>query len=61
MAELRVREPFRQGGLAGSGLIVVNAPWGLDEELGLILPALAERLGIGEWGRGPVDWLVPPA
>jgi 23S rRNA A2030 N6-methylase RlmJ len=61
MAELRVREPFRQGGLAGSGLIVVNAPWGLDVELALIVPALAGRLGIGEWGRGTVEWLVPPA
>jgi 23S rRNA (adenine2030-N6)-methyltransferase len=61
MAELRVREPFRQGGLAGSGLIVVNAPWGLDAELELMLPALAGRLGLGEWGRGTVEWLVPPA
>ena len=61
MAELRVREPFRQGGLAGSGLIVVNAPWGLDAELALILPALAGRLGLGEWGRGTLEWLVPPA
>ena len=60
MAELRVREPFRQGGLAGSGLIVVNAPWGLDAELELLLPALAGRLGVGEWGRGTVEWLVPP-
>lgn len=59
-AELRVREPFRQGGLAGSGLIIANAPWKLDEELALILPALGERLGIGEWGRGEAEWLVPP-
>jgi 23S rRNA (adenine2030-N6)-methyltransferase len=58
--ELRIREAFRQGGLAGSGLVIVNAPWKLDEELSLILPALAERLGIGEWGRGEAVWLVPP-
>ncbi len=58
-AELYIREPFRQGGLAGSGLIIVNTPWKLDEELSLILPALGERLGIGEWGRGAVEWLVP--
>jgi len=60
-AELRIREAFREGGLAGSGLIIVNTPWKLDEELGLILPALAKRLGIGEWGRGEIEWLVPPA
>jgi 23S rRNA (adenine2030-N6)-methyltransferase len=59
-AELRVREPFKEGGLAGSGIIVVNAPWKLDEELALILPALAARLGVGAWGHGSMEWLVPP-
>ena len=51
-AELRVREAFKEGGLAGSGVIVVNPPWKLQEELGLILPALADRLGLGRWGSG---------
>lgn len=59
-AELRVRELFQQGGLAGSGVIVVNAPWKLDQELALLLPALAKRLGLGNWGHGKVEWLVPP-
>lgn len=59
MAELRIREVFKQGGLAGSGVIIVNAPWKLDEELALILPALAGRLGLGDWGRGIVETLVP--
>lgn len=58
--ELRIREAFKGGGLAGSGLIVVNPPWTLDHELRVILPALAERLGLGTWGHGCVDWLVPP-
>ena len=58
--ELRVREAFKGGGLAGSGLIVVNPPWMLDAELRLILPALAQRLGLGTWGHGTADWLVPP-
>jgi 23S rRNA (adenine2030-N6)-methyltransferase len=58
--ELRIREPFKEGGLAGSGLIVVNAPWKLDEELRQIVPALANRLGLGAWGKGQVDWLTPP-
>jgi 23S rRNA (adenine2030-N6)-methyltransferase len=60
MAELRVREAFKEGGLAGSGVVVVNAPWKLDEELDLILPALAERLGLGNWGKSRTAWLVPP-
>jgi 23S rRNA (adenine2030-N6)-methyltransferase len=58
--ELRVREAFAGGGLAGSGLIIVNTPWKLDEELRIIVPALAERLGMGNWGRATVEWLVPP-
>ena len=56
--ELQVREAFVAGGLAGSGLAILNAPWKLDEELRVLVPALAERLGLGEWGRGTVEWLV---
>jgi 23S rRNA A2030 N6-methylase RlmJ len=41
-------------------VIVVNAPWKLDEDLAALLPALAKRLGIGEWGQGRAEWLVPP-
>jgi 23S rRNA (adenine2030-N6)-methyltransferase len=61
MAELRIKEAFREGGLAGSGVIVVNAPWRFDEDLAALLPALAKRLGIGEWGQGRAEWLVPPS
>jgi 23S rRNA (adenine2030-N6)-methyltransferase len=60
-AELRVREAFREGGLAGSGVIVAGAPWKLDEELAVLLPALGQRLGLGEWGQGEVEWLAPPS
>lgn len=58
--ELRVREAFAGGGLAGSGLIIVNTPWTLDAELAVLVPALAARLGIGQWGSGRVEWVVPP-
>ncbi len=57
---MRIREPFKDGGLAGSGLVIVNPPWQLDEELRLLVPALASRLGLGEWGHATVDWLVSP-
>jgi 23S rRNA (adenine2030-N6)-methyltransferase len=57
--ELRVREPFREGGLAGSGVIVVNAPWKLDEDLGALIPAIAKRLGVGGWGQGKSEWCLP--
>ncbi|MBC8035987.1 MAG: 23S rRNA (adenine(2030)-N(6))-methyltransferase RlmJ [Rhizobiales bacterium] len=58
--ELRVRESFREGGLAGSGLVIVNPPWKLDNDLALVMPALAQRLGLGNWGQGTVSWLLPP-
>jgi 23S rRNA (adenine2030-N6)-methyltransferase len=58
--ELMVREAFDAGGLAGSGLLILNSPWKLDEDLRVIVPALAQRLGLGEWGHGTVNWLVPP-
>ena len=58
--ELRVREAFAGGGLAGSGLVIVNTPWRLDEELREMIPALAQRLGLGGWGQGTVEWISPP-
>ncbi len=58
--ELRVKEVFKEGGLAGSGLVIVNPPWTLDKELAALLPALAQRLGLGNWGQGTVSWLLPP-
>lgn len=58
--EMRVREAFSGGGLAGSGLVILNAPWKLDQELKLLVPALAARLGLGRWGQGEVSWLNPP-
>lgn len=58
--EMRIREVFKDGGLAGSGLVIVNPPWQLDAELRSLAPALASRLGLGEWGQANVDWLLPP-
>src|SRR5437868_425386 len=45
--------------LRGSGLVLVNPPWRLERELGVLLPALAEVLG-GAPGRGGtrIGWLT---
>ena len=58
--ELRVREAFGAGALAGSGLVICNTPWKFDQEMRVMVPALAQRLGLGNWGRGSVEWVVPP-
>ncbi len=58
--ELRVKAAFAQGGLSGSGLVLINPPWTLENDCRGLLPALAERLGLGDWGRSHVQWLTPP-
>ncbi len=46
--------------LNGSGLIVVNPPWKLDENLRDLLPRLLRVLQDGEHvGRTGISWLVP--
>jgi 23S rRNA (adenine2030-N6)-methyltransferase len=45
-------------GLRGSGLIAVNPPWTLHDELKVLLPALAEALSRGAPGKLTLDWLA---
>jgi 23S rRNA (adenine2030-N6)-methyltransferase len=45
-------------GLAGAGLVIVNPPWRLADELGWLLPALRTALGLPAGGRTKVDWLA---
>ena len=60
LAELLVRKPAENGGLAGSGVVIVNPPWTLHEEAKIILPALADVLGEDGQGRYRLEWLVKP-
>jgi len=48
---LTIQPPSSEPRLHGSGMIVVNPPYALKEELGILLPALAEMLGHGGMGR----------
>ncbi len=45
-------------GLRGSGLIAVNPPWTLHDELKVLLPALAEVMSRGAAGAVTLDWLT---
>jgi 23S rRNA (adenine2030-N6)-methyltransferase len=60
-AEVNIGAPDDSGGLAGCGLIVVNPPWRLEEELDEMLPGLASILAPSGAGRVRVDWLAPEA
>jgi 23S rRNA (adenine2030-N6)-methyltransferase len=44
--------------LRGSGLILINPPWRLADELAVLQPALAAVLGRGAPGRSRLDWLA---
>jgi 23S rRNA (adenine2030-N6)-methyltransferase len=45
-------------GLRGSGLIAVNPPWTLHDELKVLLPALAEALCRGAAVGVTLNWLA---
>jgi 23S rRNA (adenine2030-N6)-methyltransferase len=47
------------GPLSGSGLIAINPPWRLAEEIAAIGPALAALLGRDGQGQARLDWLTP--
>ncbi|MEX1083972.1 MAG: 23S rRNA (adenine(2030)-N(6))-methyltransferase RlmJ, partial [Xanthobacteraceae bacterium] len=56
-AELYVFSPPDAARLTGCGLVVVNPPWTLEGELGLLLPALARCFSQREGGFR-LDWLA---
>ena len=54
--EIALTAPRADGGLTGSGLIVVNPPYPLEEELRILLPVLARMLSPRATQR--LDWLA---
>ena len=57
-AELVVAPPSDPTRLTGSGLILVNPPWTLPDDLSVLLPALAAVLGRHGRGSFTLDWLM---
>jgi 23S rRNA (adenine2030-N6)-methyltransferase len=56
--ELVLPQAGADTGLVGSGLIAVNPPWTLHDELKILLPALAKVLSRGAATRLTLDWLA---
>ena len=56
--ELIVAAPADEPGLRGSGLIAVNPPWTLHDELKTLLPALAQVLSRGHTPTQRLEWLT---
>lgn len=57
-AELEWPPAGAPGRLTGAGLIVVNPPWRLADELERLMPALRTALGPPAGSRAKVDWLA---
>lgn len=57
LAELLVHEANDAGRLAGSGMAICNAPWGLEDELKQLLPWLAQKLQQSQAGH-TLKWLI---
>lgn len=45
--------------MKGCGLLIINPPWRLADELQPLLPALAQRLGVDSGAAARCTWLVP--
>ena len=56
-AELYVHPADDAGRLAGSGLVISNPPWGLEDELKALLPWLSQTLAQSQGGHR-LDWLI---
>jgi 23S rRNA (adenine2030-N6)-methyltransferase len=56
-AELTIRNPSMPARLYGSGMIVVNPPFTLEDQLRVLLPALADVLADSGRGGWRVDWI----
>lgn len=59
VAELLLRPDIDPDRLNGSGMIVVNPPWKLDESLARLLSGLCVDFGATSSGRARVETLVP--
>ncbi|KMJ43337.1 ribosomal RNA large subunit methyltransferase J [Xenorhabdus khoisanae] len=57
--ELGVRPDSDQRGMTASGMIVINPPWKLEQQMKAILPWLHQVLVPGGTGHTLVEWIVP--
>ncbi len=58
LCELTVRRQAEDFGMHGSGMLMINPPWRLEEQLAELLPRLAEVLAIEATGRSAPAWTI---
>jgi 23S rRNA (adenine2030-N6)-methyltransferase len=59
-AEVLVRAPEPNAGLAGSGVVAVNPPWTLHQDLTVLLPQLTTVLAETNAASSSLRWLLEP-
>ncbi len=57
--ELAVRPDSDQRGMTASGMIVINPPWKLEQQMKELLPWLHKTLVPAGTGHTRVEWIVP--
>jgi 23S rRNA (adenine2030-N6)-methyltransferase len=57
-SELLVSKPAGDAPLAGSGLLLINPPWLVDEQLKTVGAALAKALGRDRSANARLDWIT---
>ena len=58
IAELMIRQARHPDKLNGCGIVVINPPWQLEDQLVQVLPLLADRLGEGPGASHRLERLV---
>jgi 23S rRNA (adenine2030-N6)-methyltransferase len=58
--ELNVLPANNRFGMTGSGMIVVNPPWTLEQQMNELLPWLVDKLGQSPEANFKLRWLSPP-
>ncbi|GAA5188666.1 23S rRNA (adenine(2030)-N(6))-methyltransferase RlmJ [Ferrimonas gelatinilytica] len=57
--ELCVRSDSNERGMTGSGMIVINPPWTLEQQMQTLLPWLTQTLAQSPQARFRLEWMVP--
>jgi len=57
--ELAVRPDSDQRGMTASGMIVINPPWKLEQQMANVLPWLHKKLVPAGTGSTTLSWIVP--
>ncbi|MDI9239312.1 23S rRNA (adenine(2030)-N(6))-methyltransferase RlmJ [Lysobacter sp. LF1] len=61
LVELQVRPDDSPLRMNGSGMLLLNPPWQIDQTMAGVVPLLAKALAEEAGAEGRVDWLVRPA